>query len=164
MGRFLALALFAYCLAQSGIAGAQDAAKQLVGTWKLTAFYNKFDGGDPEEPFGPNPKGRLVVTSDGFWLVIISGENRKPASNNDERAALLNSLVSYTGKYTIDGDKITTNVDISWNEFYTGPNRQQVRFFRLDGDKLTIRSPVRCCSANRPGQTIEGFLTWERER
>src|SRR5262245_53234831 len=161
MMRLLALAIVASF--QYGISHAQDVAKQLVGTWKLTSYYNKFDGGEPEEPFGRGPKGRLIITSDGFWFAMITGGNRKIATNNDERAALLNSLVAYTGKYTLDGDKITTRVDMSWNEFYTSPNQNQVRYFKLEGDKLIIRSPVRP-SANRPGRTIEGFLTWERER
>jgi hypothetical protein len=74
---------------------------------------------------------------------MITGGNRKIATNNDEKAALLNSLVAYTGKYALDGDKVTTKVDMSWNEFYTGANQDQVRYFKFEGDKLVIHSPVR---------------------
>jgi hypothetical protein len=59
--RSSALALAACCYLQPEIALAQDAAKQLVGTWKLISAPTKFDGGDTIEAFGPNPKGRLVL-------------------------------------------------------------------------------------------------------
>ena len=72
MVRFFALALAACFYLQPGITFAQDAAKQLVGTWKLTSAPSKFDGGDTIEGFGPNPKGRLVLTSDGHWIIIIT--------------------------------------------------------------------------------------------
>jgi hypothetical protein len=66
-----------------------------------------------------------------------------------------------TGKFTIDGDKFITKVDISWNELFTG--QDQVRFFKLEGDKLTIRTAEQV-SAVYPGKRVVGTLTWERER
>jgi hypothetical protein len=50
----------------------------------------------------------------------------------------MKTLMAYTGKFTIDGDKFTTKVDLSWNELLTG--QDQVRFFKLEGDKLSIRT------------------------
>jgi len=47
---------------------------------------------------------------------VIVAANRKPATNNEESAALLKSLLAYTGRFTIEGDKFTTKVDISGNE------------------------------------------------
>ncbi|SFQ28952.1 Lipocalin-like domain-containing protein [Bradyrhizobium sp. Ghvi] len=76
--------------------------------------------GDATEPFGPNPKGRALFTPDGFAAFMIVGANRKPATNDEEAAVLLRSLLVYTGKFTIDGDKFTTKVDISGNELLTG--------------------------------------------
>ena len=76
-------------------------------------------------------------------------------------AALLKTLMAYTGKFTIEGDKFTTKVDISWSELFTGTN--QVRFFKLEGDKLTLRTAEQA-SAVYPGKRVVGTLTWERER
>ena len=56
---------------------------------------------------------------------IISSANRKPSTNNSENAALLKSLIAYTGKYTIEGDRWITKVDVSWNEVYAA--EEQVR-------------------------------------
>ena len=81
--------------------------------------------------------------------------------SDTESAALLKTLMVYTGPFTIEGDKFTTKVDISWNELLTG--QDQLRFFKLDGDKLTIRTAEQA-SAVYPGKKVVGTLTWERER
>ena len=90
------------------------------------------------------------------------GANRKPATNNDETAALLKSLNVYTGKFTIEGDKFTTKVDISGNELLSG--QDQVRFFKLDGDRLSIRTAEQVSSVGiYQGKKVVGTLAWERE-
>jgi len=154
--------LFAVCFCfQSGLALAEDIAGQLAGSWKLTSWTIQIVGGDATEPFGPNPKGRAVFTPDGFSAFMIARPDRKPATNDADSAALLKSLMVYTGKFTIDGDKLTTDVDLSWNEILTGTS--QVRFFKLEGDKLSIRTAEQP-SAVLPGKRVVGTLNWERER
>ena len=66
MVRILAFALAAYCHLQPGLALAEDAAKQLAGSWKLSSWTIQIVGGEATEPFGPNPKGRAIFTPDGF--------------------------------------------------------------------------------------------------
>ena len=155
---FLALT---YLIA-SGSVFADDRAPH-VGTWKVISLITKFEAGDTVEFFGPNPKGRLVLTSDNYWSIILTRANRSQAKTVEEKAALLDSMLAYSGKYTIDGDRITTRVDMSWNEIYTGQLQNQTRFFSVEGDKLTIRTG-QIPSALRPGQKAEGILTLERER
>ena len=157
--RFFALAVAAYCYLAPGVALAQDTARQLAGSWKLTSWTIQIIGGDITEPFGRSPKGRALITSDGAF--VIAATNRKPAANDAESAALLKTLMVYTGPFTIENDKFTTKVDISWNELLTG--QDQVRFFKLEGDKLTIRTAEQA-SAVYPGKKVVGTLTWERER
>src|SRR6478736_5951416 len=106
MRRLIAFALAAFCYLQSGFAMADEAAKQLVGSWRLTSWVIQVVGGEAKEPFGPNPKGRAVFTPDGFSAFMIAGRDRKPATNDAESAALLKSLLVYTGKFTIDGDRL----------------------------------------------------------
>jgi len=161
MMRFVAFALAAYCCLQPGLVFGQDAAKQLVGSWKLTSWTIQVIDGEASQPFGPNPKGRAVFTPDGFSAFMIARSDRKPATSDADSAVLLKSLMVYTGKFTVDGDKLTTNVDLSWNEILTGT--AQVRFFKLEGDKLSIRTAEQA-SAVYPGKKVVGTLTWERER
>jgi len=72
-------------------------------------------------------------------------------------------MLAYSGKYSIEENRMTIRVDMSWNEIYSGPNQIQTRFFSIEGDKLTIRSPE-IMSAVRPGQKAVATLTVERER
>jgi len=163
MKRILALISAACCLFRTGVSFADDAAKQLAGTWNVVSLVTRFDGGDAVEPFGPNPKGRLVLTPEGHWIIILTGGHRGPAKNLEEKAALLDSMLAYSGKYSIEGNRMTILVDVSWNEIYSGPNQSQTRFFSIEGDKLIIRSPE-IVSAVRPGQKAVATLTVERER
>jgi hypothetical protein len=161
MVRLFAVAVAVYHYLAPGAAVAQDKAKQLAGSWKLTSWTIQIIGGDITEPFGHNPKGRALITPDGYAAFVIAAANRKPAANDADSAALLKTLMVYTGPFTIEGDKFTTKVDISWNEFLTG--QDQVRFFKLEGDKLTIRTAEQT-SAVYPGKKVVGTLSWERER
>ena len=104
-----------------------------------------------------------MLTLDRCWIIVLTGANRKAARTIDEKAALLDSMIAYTGKFTVDGDKITTHVDTSSNEIYTGTNQDQTRFFRIEGNKLILRTPE-ILSAVRPGQKAVGTITFERER
>jgi hypothetical protein len=162
MKLLFALLLALSCSLWPGRSHAEDPSTQLVGTWKLVSWSTKFDGGDTVEPYGPNAKGRLVLTPDRRWIIILTGANRKPAKAVDEKAALLDSMLAYSGIYSVDGDKITTHVEMSSNEIYTGANQNQTRFFRLDGDRLILRTPE-IVSAVRPGQKAVGTITFERE-
>lgn len=159
--RFVTLAVAVYCYVAPGPALAQHTATPLVGSWKLTSWTIQIIGGDVTEPFGQSPKGRALITPDGYAAFVIAAGNRKPAANDTESAALLKTLMAYTGPFTIEGDKFTTKVDISWNELLTG--QDQVRFFKLEGDKLTIRTAEQS-SAVYPGKKVVGTLSWERER
>jgi hypothetical protein len=141
-----------------------DDSKLLVGTWKLTGWTVRVVGEtEDKEPFGPNPKGRLVLTPEGYWIVIITGANRNPAKTAEEKVALFDSALAYSGKYMIEGDKVTIRVDMSGNEVFTGANQIQTRFFKLDGDKLIVRTPE-IDSAALPGKRIVGTNVFERER
>jgi hypothetical protein len=158
MTRLFALAFAACCLVQP--ASAQDASK-LAGVWKLASWQVQYVGENPKEPFGSNPKGRLIVTTDGYWTVLITKAGREPAANNADRAKLLRTMVGYSGQFKLEGDKITSSPDITWNEVGTGKN--QVRYVKMDGEKLVISSPEQA-SVLEPGKRVTTTLTWEREK
>ena len=163
MKSIVAIVLATACSVWPASSFADDTATQLVGSWKLVSWLTKFDGGETVEPYGPNAKGRLVLTPDRRWIIVMTGANRKPAKSAEEKAALLDSLLAYSGVYAVDGNRITTHVEMSSNEIYTGANQNQTRFFLIEGDKLTLRTPE-IVSAVRPGQKAVGTITFERER
>ena len=156
------MALIISCSLLTPVAFADEVQKQLVGTWRLTAWSVQVIGEMSREPYGPNPKGRLVITPEGHWIIVLTGANRQPAKTTDEKAALLDSMLAYSGKSRTEGDKIITRVDMSSNEIYTGANQDQARFFKVEGDKLTLRTPE-ISSAVLPGKKVVGTLNFERE-
>src|SRR5258708_35817742 len=95
------------------VASADDVSKQLIGSWKLTDWVLQVVGEGNREPFGPNPKGRLVMTLEGHWMVIITGADRHPAKTNDENLPLFDSVLAYSGFYTAEADRITAKVESS---------------------------------------------------
>lgn len=158
---FLALALLGL-VATAAPAAAEPPPANLVGAWRLANYKLQVVGEDATEPFGAAPKGTLAITSNSRWTVVLSASERKPAATDADRVALLASLIAYTGKFTVEGDRIVTKVDTSWNEIYTGRLETQTRFYKLEGDTLTVRSPE-MESAVRPGKRIVATLVFRRE-
>jgi hypothetical protein len=78
-----------------------------------------------------------------MMVILVRGDRSKPASNiatAGEAEALFRSVTSYAGSYTVDGDKLTHHVDVSWNESWTGT--KQTRFYKFDGDKVILSTPL----------------------
>jgi hypothetical protein len=62
-----------------------------------------------------------------------------------ERIELYSGLSAYAGRYSIEGDLVSHDVDASWNQSWTGT--VQVRQFRIDG--LSICTSGRCRTRTR---------------
>lgn len=141
-----------------------ETAEKLIGSWRLIAFKVQVIGesAEPRDMLGPEPFGRIIITPEHTMAAYIAKQGRKgPPTNDAEAAALLSSMNAYTGRYRIEDDKIITTVDGAWNEIFKA--REQVRYFSLDGDKLTIRTAEQP-SATLPGKRVISTLLWERER
>jgi hypothetical protein len=107
----------------------------IEGTWRLVSFEREYQaGGEREFPMGKVPNGYLLFLPEGRMAVVITGEGRKAPTTDQDRAELYNSLVAYTGKYRVDGDKWITTVDVSANPAWVGT--EQTRTFRVTGSRL----------------------------
>jgi hypothetical protein len=116
----------------------------LLGTWRMTSWKREFTAtGEMLDALGPDPVGVINYGADGrVYAHIVSKDRPPPASmppSNDEKVRLFDSMISYTGTYTLDDEKVVHHLDSSWNEAWTGTD--QVRFYRLDGNRLLITSP-----------------------
>ena len=158
MNRLLALL---FCLFVAHAALADDGAK-LTGIWKLTAFDIEFQqSGERQAAFGGRKSsGYLIFTPERRMMVLITAEGRKPGAKPEERAALHASMLSYTGMYRVEGDRFITKVDHSWNEGWNGTD--QVRFYKLAGDKLDIVSAWGPSPTLPEGHLLRGIVSWER--
>ena len=140
-----------------------DEHAKLIGIWKMVSFDVEDQESRERKPFYGDavPNGYMILTSEGRVMVLVASGGRELGQTNEKQAALYLTMLSYTGLYRFEGDKFITAVDISWNESWTGTD--QVRFYRLDGDRLDIitewmPNPI------QPEQTARGILSWKRDK
>jgi hypothetical protein len=133
----------------------------LVGSWKLvSAVMEDVETRERKHFWGDKPNGRLVVTSGGRWLVLQTAEGRRSPLTDEDRTAAFRSMIAYSGSFRTKENKIVIKIDISWDESWIGT--EQVRSFRIEGDKLYIDAPPQPY-ANFGGQVLRGKLIWQRE-
>src|SRR5215470_15883285 len=133
----------------------------VVGNWKLVSWVTEeLTTGKKEPLLGEHPKGYLIYTPQGRMMALIVHETRSPPKVDEDRINLHKYMVAYSGRYTVEGDKVVHHVDVSWNEAFTGTD--QVRFVKVEGDRLTITT----APAKNPFTGVEstGVLVWEREQ
>lgn len=133
-------------------------AQQIVGTYKLISFSSDYGDGSSVEPFGKHPSGYIIITPTRLMTVLAS-DTRKAGTTADDKVALFNSVISYSGPYKIEGSRLVTEVDVSWNQAWTGS--KQGRTFTLEGNRLTLVSD-KAPSAFDPAKTVSARLVWER--
>ena len=133
----------------------------LVGVWKLISYLTEFQDGSPTRAtFGEHPTGYIIFTSEGRLMAVIEAEGRKTPSTDSDRAALLKSLIAYSGRYRIEGNQWITSVDTAWNPAWDGTD--QVRTFQIVGNRLTVTSTWQA-AVNFPGSPLSrGSLVFER--
>jgi hypothetical protein len=141
---------------------ANDGAR-LVGVWKLLSFHSEFQDGSPTRAtLGEHPSGYIILTKEGRMMSVIEGENRKVPATDADRAILLNTLVAYSGRYRIEGNKWILAVDVAWNPGWDGT--EQVRFFELMGDRLTVTTPWQHALNFPDAAMSRGTVVFERVR
>jgi hypothetical protein len=160
MNRFKCLALLVSFLFIVQPSFADDRAK-VVGLWKVISFESEFQAtGERETVLGKNPTGYIIFTPEGRMMLILTGEGRKAPKTDQDRAALFKTMFAYTGMYRVEGDKLITKVDVSWNPVWIGT--EQVRFFKIDGDRIQHISPW-IPAVSRPERGMgRGITTLER--
>jgi hypothetical protein len=95
-----------------------------------------------------------------MYAILVAQDRPKSDAvllTDEEKVKLLESMSAYAGTYTADGEKVVRHVDTSWNGSWTGTD--QVRFYKLDGDLLTITTaPLTSFSR----EEVEVVLVWKK--
>jgi len=135
-----------------------DERQQIVGVWKLQTYDVEFQDTDEHKaPFGTRPNGIGIFMADGRTMAILTAEGRKSPQTDADRVEAFRSMVAYSGTYRLEKDRWITTVDITWNESWMGT--EQVRYYRIDGDTLTVMTPWRP-SIIFDGRVARTTLTW----
>jgi len=130
----------------------------LLGNWKLKSFVREVTAtGEKYNQLGEHPRGYINYSADGRMYAIATSDNRnKPRDANaadEERVKLHQTMFAYAGTYTLEGDKVTHHVDVSWNEIWTGTD--VVRFYKLEGNTLIITTaPSKSGLDGQEGRTV----------
>ncbi|WP_083519159.1 lipocalin-like domain-containing protein [Bradyrhizobium jicamae] len=123
-----------------------DTSHPLVGTWKLVSFHVETEGSDAQqllEGWDEHPVGFVIFTKDGRLLALLTAGNRTASATPEQ---LIGSMCAYSGRYRVEGNRLSTIVDSAWLPAWVGT--EQPRTFKRDGDNLLLM---------RISKSIRGF-------
>jgi hypothetical protein len=117
----------------------------LYGTWKQrSGTYLDLESGEERPGLSKAPNGYIHFARNGrMFNVTVDSARQKPAGPRPtaaEAEALFRTLIAYTGSFGVEGQRVFFDLDVSWNESWSGT--RQVRTFELDGDRLTITAEI----------------------
>jgi hypothetical protein len=134
-----------------------------LGTWKLESYTTEdIATGQKSTLLGLHPSGFLNYGSDCRMYAILVKDGRKsPATfvpTDAERIDLYGGFIAYAGIYRIEGDKVSHQIDASWNQSWT--ETTQVRRFKIDGNHLYITTlPTKNALTGKESSSV---LVWTK--
>jgi len=140
-----------------------DDAEKILGNWRLVSFFSEdIQTKQHSNPYGEHPNGFIGFTP-GRFFAFVTAEGRSAPQTPEEQAASFRTVIAYTGKWRLDGEKFITKVDAAWNPGWVGT--EQVRFWRLEGGKLSITTaPFPIPNPNGSEKMVIGNLVWEKDQ
>ena len=135
-----------------------------IGIWRLISLELRSMDEQVSHPFGKNPIGYIIYTEDGYMYVSFMSANRpKFASSNsirggttEEKVAAADTYLSYCGKYEVQDNRVIHHIEVSFFPNWSGVD--QVRFFKFDGNRLSLSTPPLLLA----GKQQTAHLIWER--
>jgi len=144
-----------------------DGASALVGTWRLVSFESKTGDGAIRHQLGPAARGQLAYDAAGHMSAQLMDPERPRFASGDltqgsdiEVRAAMAGYIAYYGTYTVDQTRGVVTHHVQGALFPNWVGGDQVRYFRLDGDRLTITTPL----IRIGGEDSTTVLVWERAR
>lgn len=120
-------------------------ADKLVGVWKLVnAHVSAVESGEVELAYGKNPSGFIHYTKKGRVLVLITHGGRKKVDGDrqdcpdDQKIEAFTTSISYAGNYSVEGDLVRHEIDVSTYENWVGTDLHRIA--ELDGDKFVLKT------------------------
>lgn len=92
----------------------------IVGTWRLVAFWTRYDGEDRFFPLGEDALGAITYTADGFMSGTMQRRGVRPFAIGDrmrataaEKADAFDAYVTYCGRWTTEGGRFVHSIEMS---------------------------------------------------
>ncbi|MCB1247157.1 MAG: lipocalin-like domain-containing protein [Acidimicrobiia bacterium] len=139
--------------------------RSLIGTWRLVDWTADI-GSRVVRPFGGTVVGLLTYTDDGRMWAALMKEDRQALNTSSirgadarSRASAAAGYISYAGAYTIDGDEVHHDVEVSLFPDWVGDvQTRQIAWVDVDGEDLLELSYVQPGN----GSDATNTLRWRR--
>lgn len=135
--------------------------QDFLGTWKLVSVETRKEDGEVHRR--GERVGYLLYNDEGYMSVAFMKRDRPKFASGDirggtaeEKAAAVEGYVSYCGRYEVMEDKVTHHIEVSLFPNWVGV--RQERMYELDGDRLTLSTPLMLVG----GRRLSTHLIWER--
>jgi hypothetical protein len=147
----MALIAFAMGIVLVGDALAQQKTlkEQLVGTWTLVSNYNVAPDGTRRQPFGPNPKGILILDANGRYAQIQVNPNRPKFKGStrldgtpEENKAVVQATSGSFGTWSVNEADKTLTMHQEIHIFPNDDGTDSKRSFTLTEDELKYTNPT----------------------
>ncbi|TDI36971.1 MAG: lipocalin-like domain-containing protein [Acidobacteria bacterium] len=142
-------------------------AERVVGSYRLVSAEGRSTDGKITYDWGQEPLGRLMLDAGGGMSIHLMNPTRRRFTSGDflrptpeELEEAFVGYFGYFGSYTIEEspDVLIFHVEGAAYPNYIGTDQR--RFFVLDGDRLTLRTPPERAG----GADITYVIIFERER
>jgi Lipocalin-like domain len=133
----------------SAVSQQKSLKEQLVGTWIQVSTDATSPDGTKRQLFGPNPKGIVIYTNDGYFSLMaaradlpkLASSNRATATPEEAKAVVAGSI-AYFGRYSVDEATRVLTVEILGSTFAnqigsTSDNKRVISSLTTDELKLT---------------------------
>lgn len=136
----------------------------LVGRWDIVSWEQLYDDGRRELPMGEHLEGFIRYLPDGDMVCMISKAGRPPFEQGGQwhapdadKARAYDAMLSYAGRYRVDGDMVTHQVQASLFPNWIGGEQQRRLAWRADG---TLALQARLEAGTPQARTAQ--LVWRR--
>ena len=97
--------------------------KDLLGTWTMLSWKKEnIATGETVDAHGPDPVGYITYGADGRMHAIIVRRDRPAPETlpptDTEKLRLFDSMLAYSGTYTLDDEKVIHHVDVVESGFH----------------------------------------------
>jgi hypothetical protein len=137
-------------LSRSALAQQKSLKEQLVGTWTLVSNDNVGSDGTKRQPFGPKPKGVLILDASGHYAQIYFhpdlpkfNVNNRLQGTPEENKAVVHGTSAQFGTWSVDEAGKTLNRRIEGSILPNQAATETKNPFTVAGDdlKMTATAP-----------------------
>lgn len=145
--------------------GGVTVADRIVGSWELVEYSTTSDTGKVDYPLGPDARGLIIYSADGFMSAQIMRPDRMlyrspnvHSGEMSERSEAAGGYLAYSGPYRVDEENSAVYHEMAVSLYPNWVGDDQKRYARFDGDQLILSSDPLVFRTT----TLSPALVWRR--